>query len=207
MVQQLPGGESGAAGFGALVTVLGALGIAGLVARHPGWAILPVISILLENPRLVAPVTSVLPDPMMGMLSGLPAGKVLVFPSPFAPFFQGSRPQAALLWELASAGKSVYPTPTMGETGAIRLLTSLTGLPVDTQSAASIYAVQNQEESFNLAFSEGTTYLLLDLGAIPEPMRPQLDGWLAAKVGLPLAKEGSRMLYDLQSGPAGIVPR
>lgn len=84
-------------------------------------------------------------------------------------------------------------------------LSERTQLPLDIQAAPVLWQARNINKPFEAALKGGFNYLLLDFEAVPTERRAELDGWLAAQVGMPLGREGGRLLYDLQSGPAGIA--
>lgn len=206
-IRLLPGRDHGvgALAWASLLGTGAALGLAVLWSGR-GRYTLPLLLLgpLMENPRLVAPVTPVLPDPMVGMMRGLPPGEVLVFPAPQPPYFQGPRSHARLLYELASSGHFL-PEDRPAQAAFVAQLVGICGLPVDTRAGAAIWGGREVERPVREALAEGYDWLLLDLQAIPEHLRPQVDGWLAAQVGMPLAREGGRLLYDLEAGPGGMA--
>ncbi|MDP2311099.1 MAG: hypothetical protein Q8P18_34080 [Pseudomonadota bacterium] len=64
--------------------------------------------------------------------------------------------------------------------------------------------VQEGGEPLRAAYAAGWRYLLVDLEGLPPLGRPRIDGWLAERAGMPVARDGSRLLYDLSEGPAGV---
>jgi hypothetical protein len=205
----LPGG--GVLAWSAWIVAIGAVGIAGLVtargvtaARLAAAILLVGAGVPLENPRLVAPVASVPPDPVRATLAALPAGKLLLFPAPQWPYLQGQLPFAAALWEAAEAGQE--PEVRSGDPAAaavIGALSALTGAPVDAAAAERLWEARSSNPMADAA-AAGWRYLLVDLEAIPPLSRPLLDGWLAERAGMPVARDGVRLLYDLSAGPAGV---
>jgi hypothetical protein len=215
---RLPGGS--ALAWAAVIPALGSLGLATLVTQFarggPAFfdeprgpvvvavtALLAGIGVPLENPRMVAPVTAVPPDPVREALTTLEPGRLLVFPAPQWPYLQGQRPGAAIAWEAALAGQQL---DTQGDDPAgaalVGALTALTGVPVDV-AAAQLLWESREEDPLKFAAEAGWRYLLVDLDALPPLGRPRLDGWLAQRAGMPVARDGARLLYDLSAGPAG----
>ncbi|HNC99772.1 MAG TPA: hypothetical protein PKW90_26830, partial [Myxococcota bacterium] len=203
-IAALPGRPDGLA-FGALIGICGAVGLSAFFQGRRLWfSPLILLGVLLENPRLAAPVTPLLPDPLLQVLAALPDGGMIVFPAPQAPYFQGTRSSARVLWEAALAGKRLPAAPEPVVAGVVAALSREVDLPVDVQASQWFWAAP-AEAPFEQALSQGYAYMVVDLGGIPQPLRPRLDGRLAADVGMPLAREGGRLLYDLQRGPAGIA--
>ncbi len=203
-IAALPGRPDGLA-FGALIGVCGALGLASFFRGGRLWfSPLILLGVLLENPRLAAPVTPLLPDPLLQVLAALPGGGMIVFPAPQAPYFQGTRSGARVLWEAALAGKRLPAAPEPVVAGVVAALSREVELPVDVQASRWFWAAP-AEAPFEQALAQDYAYMIVDMGGVPQPLRPRLDGWLAAEVGMPLAREGGRLLYDLQRGPAGIA--
>ncbi len=209
-IEAIPGG--GALAWAVLLPVLGGVGIAALAgvsriplaARIVACALLVGIGVPLENPRLVAPVASVPPDPVRQALAELPSGRVILFPAPQWPYLQGQRPAASAFWEAAATGQAVEAH---GEDPAaaalIGALTALTTVPVDIQAARLLWS-SHADEPLRAARAAGWRYLLVDLEGLPPLGRPRVDGWLAERAGMPVARDGSRLLYDLTEGPAGV---
>ncbi len=203
-IAALPGRPDGLA-FGALMGICGAVGLASFFRGGRLWfSPLILLGVLLENPRLAAPVTPLLPDPLLQVLAALPEGAMIVFPAPQAPYFQGTRSSARVLWEAALAGKRLPAEPEPAVAGVIASLSRELDLPVDVQASQWFWAAP-AEAPYEQALAQGYAYMVVDLGGVPQPLRPRLDGRLAADVGMPLAREGGRLLYDLQRGPAGIA--
>jgi hypothetical protein len=214
----LPGGAGGALAASAIVLALAAPGLAILFGRRPILAALALAVIPMENPRLAVPVTSLPPDPLRQTLSALDSGAVLRFPAPQAPFFQGQQPLARWFWEAAASGRATdggpvrdgVPTAQASEqstddrarsSAAVTLaLTRLTGIPVDTRAGEAFWSARDLDP-FPAALTSGWRYLVVDLTAIPESTRAQLDGWLAARIGTPVVRDDQRLVYDLSAGP------
>ncbi|HNH50482.1 MAG TPA: hypothetical protein PKY30_25845, partial [Myxococcota bacterium] len=96
-IAALPGRPDGLA-FGALIGICGAVGLSAFFQGRRLWfSPLILLGVLLENPRLAAPVTPLLPDPLLQVLAALPDGGMIVFPAPQAPYFQGTRSSARVL--------------------------------------------------------------------------------------------------------------
>jgi hypothetical protein len=184
---EAPGGSLS---FAAPVVALGSA--AGAAALGPLLLTLVPVGPLLENPRLVAPVVALPPDPLLPTLTALPAGAVAVFPASVAPYFQGVRPLAQQAWEAASAHRRLVAPAAL-----VAALTPLAGIPVDASAADALWAARDADPLSDL----DARYLLVDLGALPPMVRPRLDGWLAERAGQPVARAGERLLYDLDAGP------
>jgi hypothetical protein len=203
-IAALPGRPDGLA-VGALIGICGAVGLASFFRGTRLWfSPFILLSILLENPRLAAPVTPLLPDPLLQVLAALPDGAMIVFPAPQAPYFQGTRSNARVLWEAALAGKRLPAEPEPAVAGVVAALSRELDLPVDVQASQWFWSAP-ADAPYEQALTQGYAYMVVDLGGVPQPLRPRLDGRLAADVGMPLAREGGRLLYDLQRGPAGIA--
>ncbi len=205
----LPGG--GASAWSALLPLAGALGILPLLAatRIPVAArvalgvLLAGVGVPLENPRLVAPVASIPPDPIRETLDRLPADTLILFPAPQWPYLQGQRPAAAALWEAAATGQRIEREgEDRAAAGIIGALSALADLPVDVQAARIVWEGHATEPILE-ARRAGWRYLLVDLEALAPAARPRVDGWLAERAGMPVARDGARLLYDLSEGPAG----
>ncbi|MDP2311097.1 MAG: hypothetical protein Q8P18_34070 [Pseudomonadota bacterium] len=215
-IAAIPGG--GVLAWAAILPALGGLGIAALsgvsrlplAARVAACVVLVGVGAPLENPRLIAPVATVPPDPVRRALAALPSDRLLLFPAPQWPYLQGQRPTASAFWEAAATGQRMEPR---GEDPAaaalIGALTALTAVPVDIQAAHLLWSsrsglVQEGDEPLRAAYAAGWRYLLVDLEGLPPLGRPRIDGWLAERAGMPVARDGSRLLYDLSEGPAGV---
>jgi len=208
----LPGG--GALAWAAVVPAIGAVGLAALagvraapvVVRAALLVVLAGMGVPLENPRLVAPVTSLPPDPIRETLATLDAGRTVVFPAPQWPYLQGQRPVAAVLWEAAATGQRVEAEGAdPGAAALIGALTAQTTVPIDIQAARLLWE-SRPADPLRAARDAGWRYLLVDLDALPPLGRPRADGWLAERAGMPVARDGARLLYDLDAGPAGAAP-
>ena len=200
-IARLPGGAGAALSWGAIPVVLGGPALAWAISRVWAVAIVAVLGIPLENPRLALPVIPFPPDPLRDTLVGVDPGGVLAFPAPQFPYLQGQRPPARWQWEMAEARRATDDGG--GETavaGLVRALTVETGIPIDTQAAEALWAARG-EDPFDDARAAGWRYLLVDLDALPEDVRPRLDGWLAERIGTPVARDATRLLYDLSGGP------
>jgi hypothetical protein len=206
---RLPGG--GAPAWSALVPVFAVVGLTGLaglgrvplpvrVALAAGLAL---VGLPLENPRLVAPMAALPPDPIRDTLTHLAPDRLLIFPAPQVPYLQGQRPEAEWIWEAALAGQRVEITgEDTAAAGVIGALSAVTAAPVDAVAARTLWEGHTAEPVL-AARTAGWRYLVVDLDALPALARPRLDGWLAERAGMPIARDGSRLLYDLSAGPAG----
>jgi hypothetical protein len=208
----LPGGAASA--WTVWMPVFGVFGLALVSAFEPVpvrarlvlGVVLAGLGVPLENPRLVAPVTSLPPDPIRDTLAHLPSDRLVIFPAPQGPYLQGQRPAAAWAWAAASGGQQIELTgEDEGAAALIGALSSLTEAPVDVR-AAKLVSAGHAAEPLKAARAAKWRYLLVDLDALPPMSRPRLDGWLAERAGMPVARDGSRLLYDLSTGPAGAQP-
>jgi hypothetical protein len=198
----LPGG--GALAWAVFVPVLGSLGVAALsAARLPVevrvgvCGFLALVGVPLENPRLVAPVASVPPDPVRDTLTTLEPGRMIAFPAPQASYRQGQRPEAALFWEAASAGQRVEREGAdPAAAGVIGALSARAEVPVDEAAARLLWDART-DDPLGGARTAGWRYLLVDLDALPALGRPRIEGWLVEQAGTPVSRDGSRLLYDL----------
>lgn len=220
---QLAAVPGGVLAWGAPVAVLAVPGLAALFgwllpAVPRAWAAAPrflagglcgfvllAAGVPLENPRLAVPVASLPPDPLVDTLRSIEPGGVLLFPSPAPPFFMGQEPWGRVLWELARAGRATDAAGTPGHAALVRALVGLCDVPVDV-SAARVLWEARALEAFPAAVAGGWRYLLVDLRGVPSQQRPRLDGYLAERVGMPIARENDRLLYDLTAGPVDGPP-
>ncbi len=191
-----------------LVVVAGGVGLARLFST--AWWLAPVLLLgpALENPRLAAPITALPLSSGLAVLAGLESGPVLVLPSPEAPFLQGRLSRARVWWQVAEAGKSIDPTES-GATARAATVAALSGalqLPVDVSAAEAVWTARDPD-AFHRANLAGFSFLMLDLGAVPQAMHPQFEGWIAARVGQPLNLDGELRIYDLRRGPASEAGR
>jgi hypothetical protein len=206
--QSVPGETPTAAGPGLAWAVLPvALAVPGIAwtfaraaerGRGAAWALAGVAigaGPLLENPRLVVPVTALPPDPLVEALRGLEPGAVLIAPSPAFPWRQGQAPEGRVALGLAAAGLRAAPPDDPDAAAALLAVSRLVGLPVDVGASALAWSVRARTP-----FVEGPDaswrYLVVDFDAVPDRERARLDGWLAAQVGVPIARAGGRALYD-----------
>lgn len=199
LIADLPGG---ALSWSSPIALFGAVGLAAGAARLRRWAwiLLPLslVGIALENPRLALPAVAIPPDAMATSFVTLDDGDVIVFPTPESPWFMGTRSADRLRWEMARAGRRFA-----SDVASAPVLTALlqrTMLPVDT-SAAQLVWEHRDAEPFAAARKAGARYLLVELDGVAPSARPSLDGWLAERVGMPVARVDEALLYDLAAGP------
>ena len=76
---------------------------------------------------------------------------------------------------------------------------------MDTAAARLLWA-SRADEAVRDARAAGWRYLLVDLGGLPPLGRPSVDGWLAERAGMPVARDASRLLYDLSAAPEHARP-
>ncbi len=204
LLHDVPGGVLS---WAAPISLFGAMGLAAGATRLRRAAIVLVpfslAGIALENPRLALPAVAIPPDAMASSLATLEDGGVIVFPTPEAPWFMGTRSLDRVRWELARSGRRFA-----SQEASAPVLTALlqrTGLPVDTSAAAVVWGHRNAEP-FSASRKAGARYLLVHLDGVPPSARPSLDGWLAERVGMPVARVDQSLLYDLAAGPKAALP-
>jgi hypothetical protein len=185
---------SGLAARGRTARVLAVL-LAGMVAM---------LGVLLENPRLVAFRTMLPPDPALAVLRTGAPGDVLVFPPPQRPWHAGSVAADRIEAELSIVGRRLA-TPSADTDAAILALAQRADIPVDVQAARVAWEVRSHEP-FAPVPSPAWRWLLVDTSGLPSTATVALDGWLAARVGLPISRSATRILYDrdaLAMAPGG----
>jgi hypothetical protein len=197
--------------IGGLAWLLPALLVAPLAAAHR-WRPLPLaglclLTALLENPRLSLPVSNLAPDPVAATLSGLEGGNLVVFPSPAPPWRQGGESAARLLTVAIGAGHAVEvglrppsDAALMGE------LSILADMPVDLEAGPVLWATRGGDP-LEEARRAGFTALLIDERAVASERLPAIDGWLASRVGVAVARHEGRALYDLRPLDARPAPQ
>lgn len=197
--------------IGSLAWLLPALLLAPLAAANR-WRPLPLVGLclltaLLENPRLSLPVSNLAPDPVAGALAGLDGGNLVVFPSPARPWRQGGESVARLLTVAIGAGHKVEvglrppsDAALMGE------LSVLADAPVDLEAGPALWATRGVDPLADARLA-GFTALLIDERQVAAERLPAIDGWLASRVGVAVARHEGRALYDLRPLDARPAPQ
>jgi hypothetical protein len=181
---------------------------AALEGFAPRWRALVVVagaaaSVGLENPRLRSFGTPLPPDPVLTALARLSDGEVQVFPSPAAPWLQGQRPASRVAWELAEAGRSVPPPSDTLDAWTVALARA-GGAPIDIAAAERAWAVRTVNLTDRTASSSAAPrYLLVDATALTPVGLAELERWLTPRMGAPVARSDTRLLYDRTTLLAG----
>ena len=190
--------------FGRIVSLGPRLGNLALTAV--GVALLTTAT-LLENPRWVAFRAMLPPDPVLAVLRAGPPGDVLVFPPPHAPWHAGAVSAARVDAELSMVGRRAA-TEGSDVTAALLALVQRADIPIDVQAARTAWEAHGTD-SFARTSTPGWRWLLLDTRGLAPGAREAMDGWLAATIGMPIARSDARLLYDrnaLSMAPAGVRP-
>jgi len=176
-----PGVGRGGSGWAVAVGLAGVAGLIELARRHLGLLGIAVAAVLAEallSASLRAPVTVLPPDPALST----ERGSTLVWPSPDAPWFQGTRSSAEL---------DVLVGPRVQDAAWVAQLSAMDGLGVDAQSAEVIWSVRGERLE-----ERGIDWLLLHR---PEVRNSDaLEGWLAGTVGAPVAVGEEWVLYRIE---------
>jgi hypothetical protein len=178
-----PGFGRGGSGWAGAICLAGLVGVLAVAARHRvllAAAGLAVLAEALLGGVLRTPITVVPPDPAIAALPGS-AAEVLVWPTPGAPWFQGSTAPAEIDFIVGEHS----PNPAW-----IRHLSAMDGQTVDTRAAETLWLARDERLE-----DQETSWLLLH--------RPELrnaaaiEGWLAATIGAPVAVGEEWVLYSL----------
>jgi len=166
--------------------------------RWTAALVLPVLAAAFwENPRLSAPVTNLPPGAIVATARGLPDGALAHFPSPVHPWRQGGGSPTALWVEGLRLGHPVAATAAEGPTDPLlAALSRRADLAVDLAAAPRVWA-HRDDDPIAAARAAGVVGLVLDTSTLDPEIARQLDGWLAAEIGQPLAQDGARALYPL----------
>jgi hypothetical protein len=159
--------------------------------------ILVAIQALAEAPLQYTQSSMVPPDPIEAELLSLPPGKFVVFPSPAAPWHQGQRSPAELMFR---ATLHAHPIPIELDPAAAPLLLHLSqvaDLPVDISVAELAWSLR-AADPIQTASNAGYTGVLIDRRALDDQQMQRVDGWLAARVGLAMATSQDWAVHGLR---------
>ncbi|MDP6935101.1 MAG: hypothetical protein QGG40_19420, partial [Myxococcota bacterium] len=164
-----------------------------------GLAVLPVVAGLglWGLPGAGFPTTRLAPEPVFATLGGLPGGGVVVFPSPLAPWSQGYRLRAEVLYGVTQHG---HPVGSDGSSGLMARLTRVSNIEVGQRAAQGIWESRD-EDPYQQAWDAGFRAILVDLRALNGPAKQRIHGELVGRVGRPLAVFGEWAVYGL-----GLLP-
>ncbi len=167
-------------------------------ARHLPVLLLPIlVGAALENPRASLPVTNLAPGGVEAVAGALPEGSIAFFPSPTSPWEQGKRSPAELAVLGQALGHPLPVSPDPGPEAALLLqLSQQLDLAVDLRAGPLAGSLRGGDP-LQLAREGGVVGLLIDGRELDPETRRALDGWLAARIGTPLAQDAELSLYGL----------
>lgn len=193
-------GLGGSGGQGAWLAL--PLLLVGLAASRLRWssllAGLVAFQALSEAPLHSPQLTSLSPSEATRALLGIPAGGVVIVPSPVAPWKQGSRGPAELLYAATVHAHPLELGLRPPEDAALVLALSRTlDLPVDISVAERAWALRDTDP-WQAARDAGFTALLLDRSAGNAERHDLVDGLVAGRVGTAMAVGGDWVLHGLE---------